>query len=579
MLINQVQAYLPPITFEQPGYVSGSTVGLAPGSGWSLISGNASVSPIGTGASGGQALKLENNPQQEPLLKREVNWDISQKVAFIDLKIKPAADPQGSLASFYANGTQLAFQVPTGGNTGEIWVYNGSAGIANTAQWAKTVGTFTLNGNGLTASDYTRITLRHDYQRNVWDLFINSKLAAANLAFEGRGANLQNIELYGSKVGDTLIDDLSADPNNMLFPDADKDGLPDAWETANGSNPNLYDRDALKLGTNSSFLDLYLNSLWSGGLNASNPLPAQGTIPPITILGGHQPVTSLKGSLSVGGDGSSSYTMPIDIPKGTAGMEPKISLNYSSSGGNGIAGLGWSIGGLQSITRGTATAAKDGFAGTMNFDTNDRFFFNGERLVCVAGNYGEQNSEYRTEIDSFARITLKGGNQNSSAAWWQVETKAGLIIELGNTSDSKVSVPTVNAPITWDVSKVSDTVGNYYLVKWTDTRAADNSTLDNRRLDKISYTGTTSSAPYCDIAFQYETRPDTSFAYTPKGLKMTNTLRLKSVAVKTDSLVNHSYVLNYERSNQSSRSLLKYVFKQQPDGSTTNPTVFDWAGP
>jgi hypothetical protein len=57
---------------------------------------------------------------------------------------------------------------------------------------------------------------------------------------------------------------------------------------------------------------------------------------------------------------------------------------------------------------------------------------------------------------------LKGGNQNSAASWWQLETKAGLVIEMGNTADSKIFAPDVNAPVVWDVCKVSDTLGNYY---------------------------------------------------------------------------------------------------------------------
>ncbi len=578
ILISQLQAYLPPISFESPQYYSGQSVGTVQGSGWSLLSGNASVTPLGNGVGGGQALKLEANAAQEPLLVRDLDWNIAEKVAFIDLQIKPAADPEGSLASFHSNGTQLAFQVSAGGSVGSIWVYNGSSGQANPAQWAKTVGTFALAANGVTAAGYSRITLRHDYQRNIWDLFIDGKMAAANLAFEGRGANLENIELYGSRVGDTLIDNLTVDPTNTMFPDSDKDGLPNAWESANGSNPNLYDRDLINPSTGKSYLDGYMNSLWLGGLNGSAPLPPQGSIPPVTILGSHQPVTSLKGSMSVGGDGAMTYSMPIDIPKGTAGMEPKISLNYSSNSGNGIAGVGWSIGGLQSITRGAATPAKDGFAGTVNFDGEDRFFFNGERLICVAGIYGKQNSEYRTEIDSFSRITLKGGDQNQPGSWWCVETKAGLIIELGNTANSKIYAPDVSAPVTWDVSKVSDTLGNYYSINWTDTRTADHLKVDNRRLDYIAYTGTASRAPYCRLDFIYEARPDKSFAYSPQGTRMENTMRLNSIRVSTNNNTNHTYLLQYESSVQTSRSLLKSVMRQHSDGSTVNPTVFTWGG-
>jgi len=578
LLVNQIHAYMPQIGFEAPDYTSGSIVGEVQGAGWDLLAGSASVSPAGTGFGGGQALKLEVNPNQEALVKRSVDWNLAEKVAFIDLRIKPAADPEGSYASFYANGTQIAFQVPMGGQAGEIWVYNGNGGTTNASQWAKTVGTFALASNGLTASGYTRITLRHDYQRNIWDLFIGGKLAAANLVFEGRGANLEEIELYGSKVGDTLIDELSALTTNMLFADTDKDGIPDDWEIANGSNPNLYDRETIKPGTGKSYLDHYMDSLWLGGLNGNSALPAQGSIPPLTIIGSHQPVTSLKGSMSVAGDGAMTYSIPIDIPKGTAGMEPKISLNYSSNSANGIAGVGWSIGGLQSITRGVATHAKDGFAGTINFNGEDRFFFNGERLVCIAGIYGMQNSEYRTEIDSFARITLKGGDQNNAASWWQVETKAGLIIELGNSADSKIIAPTVGAPLVWDASRVSDTVGNYYTLHWADTRTMDHLQLDNRRLSHIAYTGSTLHAPYCRIDFGYEARPDTSFAYSPHGTRMENSLRLGSIKASTDNQTNHTYLLNYDPSAQSSRSLLKSVFRQQADGSTINPTVFSWDG-
>jgi RHS repeat-associated protein len=576
---NQLMAYLPPITFESPTYNPGDPLGLNHGTGWSILSGNASVSANGEGVGGGQALKLQANPTQEPLLVRDIDWDAAQSIAFIDLKLKPAADPEGSLASFHSNGTQLAFQVPVGANTGNVWVYNGSSGATNPAQWAKTVGTFALAANGLTASDYTRITLRHDYQRNIWDLFIGGKLAAANLAFEGRGANLENIELYGSKVGDTLIDDLTVDPSNTMFPDADKDGLPDIWETANGSNPNLYDRDNIKPGTGKSFLDHYMDSLWLGGLNGNAPLPPQGSIPPVTILGTHQPVTSLKGSMSVGGDGAMTYSMPIDIPKGTAGMEPKISLNYSSGAGNGIAGVGWSLSGFQSITRGPASFQKDGFEGAVRFDGDDRFFFNGEKLICVAGTYGQQNSEYRTEIDSFARIILKGGNQNSTSSWWQVETKAGLIIEIGNSNNSKIVSPLHAAPISWDVSKVSDTSGNYYLVNWAGQASHTTNDVMDRRVTSVNYTGNGSGLmPYCSMDFTYENRPDKTFAYHSCGVRYETNSRLKEIAVKTGSYTNHTYFLNYQTSAQTGRSVLASMFRQHAGGYTTTPTVFTWQG-
>jgi hypothetical protein len=272
----------------------------------------------------------------------------------------------------------------------------------------------------------------------------------------------------------------------MLFPDADKDGLPDAWEIANGSNPNVYDRDSIKAGTGTSFLDLYMASLWPApGVNGSSPILPSGGIPPLTIdsEAPHQAVGALKGSLAVGADGAATYSIPIEIPKGTAGMEPKLSLGYSSSSGNGIAGLGWNIGGLQRITRGNSSAAKDGSHVPVGFGNQDRFFLDGERLVCISGTYGAAGSEYRTELDSYARITAVGAGPQ----YWQIQTKAGLVVKLGETLDSKLAV--TPGTLAWCVNRVEDTLGNYYSVEYARDLPTTEFDFVNHRVSKLKYTG------------------------------------------------------------------------------------------
>jgi len=42
----------------------------------------------------------------------------------------------------------------------------------------------------------------------------------------------------------------------------------------------------------------------------------------------------INGELSVGG-GVASYSVPVAVPPGVAGMEPTLSFNYSSQGGGG----------------------------------------------------------------------------------------------------------------------------------------------------------------------------------------------------------------------------------------------------
>ena len=584
MLGSSVFAYLPPISFEGTEFVPMTLVHHQSGgkyAGWELIDGTARVSGVGDGFNGGKALEIPADPLVQAHIRREIPWETNEPIAFIDLRVKPAANPEGSEAGFYANGSQFAFQKSSGGTTGEIWVYDGNDGAVDSAndpeEWLEAPASFVLDSAGTSSADYIRITMRQDEIREVWDLFVNGQLAAANLRFDGREELLDAIHFFGGgqNAGDTLIDDLSADPDNMLFPDNDKDGLPNDWETANGSDPNLYDRDNIS-PNGKSWLERYVDSLWTAGKGAYGG-PGQGSngggsIPPLNILELHEPVGALKGSLSVAGDGSASYTIPVDVPKGTAGMEPQISLNYSSNMPNGIAGLGWTVSGLQQITRGAATLQKDGFVDGVDFDGNDRFFFNGERLVCVAGTYGASGSEYRTEIDSFARITAIG-TSGSGPLSWKVETKAGLVLSLGASSNSRVMVGTKGV-LSWSVDKVEDTVGNYYAVSYESSPPIRTGEVRNYRVARIDYTGSATLAPYASISFEFEARPDVQSFYTA-GLRQSFDERLKAIRVETGSYWNHSYELSYVSSEQTGRSLLTAVRKKGPSGSIPE-TTFRW---
>lgn len=76
--------------------------------------------------------------------------------------------------------------------------------------------------------------------------------------------------------------------------------------------------------------------------------------------------------------------MPIVVTPGTAGMQPKLSINYSSQGGNGPLGVGFSLSGLSTISRVGRTVAQDGVKGGVNFDANDRFVLDGQKKPRLA---------------------------------------------------------------------------------------------------------------------------------------------------------------------------------------------------
>ena len=119
-------------------------------------------------------------------------------------------------------------------------------------------------------------------------------------------------------------------------------------------------------------------------------------------------VMSIPGTFDVSPNGAATYSIPITVPPGTAGMVPKLSLEYGSDRGNGIVGLGWSLSGLPAITRCPRTLAHDGVHGGVNHDANDRFCVDGQRLVAISGTYGADGTEYRTEIERFTRIVSRG---------------------------------------------------------------------------------------------------------------------------------------------------------------------------
>ncbi len=74
---------------------------------------------------------------------------------------------------------------------------------------------------------------------------------------------------------------------------------------------------------------------------------------PVSLLGElpvHDPTLGrTAGSGGVSG-GAATYDIPIVVPPGRRGMQPSLSLGYSSRAGNGVAGMGWSSSGSGAAT-------------------------------------------------------------------------------------------------------------------------------------------------------------------------------------------------------------------------------------
>ena len=332
--------------------------------------------------------------------------------------------------------------------------------------------------------------------------------------------------------------------------DSDGDGLPDAWELAHGLDSNKSDAsdDPDRDG---------LNNLQEYLLNSD---PKKSDL-----------VGSLPGTAEVSSSGAGTYSLPIALPPGTAGMQPSLSLSYSSQGGNGLLGVRFALGGLSAISRCPKSIAQDGEPGGVGFDKNDRFSLDGQRLVLVSGIYGGDGAEYRTELESFSRIHSYGG-AGTGPARFVVETRSGQIIDYGATADSRIEAQGRSEVLVWTLSSITDRRHN--VVNFTyfeDTEHGEYYPL------RIEYGGNRSAhmANYVAVNFNYQDRPDVIWSRVAGSITKISR-RLSGIQTSVDGKPVLDYRLHYDAGHRTGRSRLTGVQECDSNGACLPATTFAW---
>ncbi len=303
----------------------------------------------------------------------------------------------------------------------------------------------------------------------------------------------------------------------------------------------------------------------------------------------------VNGTFRVDESGAATYAYPITTLPGTGGVAPKISLNYNSNSGNGLVGVGWNISGISTITRCRKTKETDSvdgstnfLDGSINFDANDEYCLDGQRLILREGNRtsGSGPWKFRTEIDSFAQVTATGGTF-AAPTQFTVERKDGSTSTYGATNDSKLELaaadsgsPIVGKVMTYAINKYSDKANNYILFDYTEINGL-------QRLAAVRYTGHENSspthAPYAKLQFNYEARVDTAGNTTQTdarthyafGGKVVTDVRLKSIDSIDGSTVVRTTKLSYAPFGRSPLSRLEFI--QECSAGTCLPAIqFKW---
>ncbi len=307
---------------------------------------------------------------------------------------------------------------------------------------------------------------------------------------------------------------------------------------------------AVKVGSGNSGTEFIAFGSGGSGSTSSHFTPV--TSPSVTA-GQTIPGGAVPGQVDVTNNGALTYSIPISVAKGGAGMAPSLALSYSSSAGNGIAGIGWDVNAIEMITDCAQVFALDN-----QVNPTGRYCLNGQRLSHVSGN------EYRTEAETFSRII-------KSASQWQVFYKSGEVATFGG---SGYQLARENGRNTWLLKMVQDRIA-YNKGSTTENIRQYHYSIDETMgeilLNRISYPG-----GY--VNFVYGDRTDAQYGYdlgyTTAQTKLLG--RIESYA--EGDLLLGSTILGYEENPSEKTGFMRLANVQQcgSDGSCVEKTTFAW---
>ena len=256
--------------------------------------------------------------------------------------------------------------------------------------------------------------------------------------------------------------------------------------------------------------------------------------------------------------GSYQYSIPIVTPKGRNGVEPKLSINYNSSGGSSWVGAGWSVH-LGAIVRST----KKG----IDYSSNDyvlRLGGNTTELVKITSNeFGYTVNEYREKNQTgFYRIRLE------SNGGWEVTDKKGVHYYFGTSTASRQYGVSLEETYSWQLESIVDTNGNTMTV----TYVKDQGQIYPSQINYTSNAGL--YAPYL-VDFILEDAQGFATSYV-SGFKIVEAKRLKTIHVqgRTSGAASpqtiRAYALSYELNPKTNLDQLKTVTPYGKDASVNS---------
>lgn len=283
---------------------------------------------------------------------------------------------------------------------------------------------------------------------------------------------------------------------------------------------------------------------------------------------------------SVTPQGAFAYSIPLTLPAGRGGLEPKLSLTYSSMAGNGLAGIGWTLEGVPAIQRAQGTRG-------IQYDGADTYAANFAGWGTAADPRSELvqsgDGAWRTRVDDFADYR-SAGTCGDGPCSWSMRDGHGTTYTFGDPTMTAPPPPPnartgATSPALWEIdngvsaqrgifvwslSKVVDVHGNTMTIQYVDPSKTGQQLVPSR----IVYSAhATQQTPTREVRFSYEARPDP----TPPPYWFDH--RLSGVDVLYAGSLVRRYVLAYTSGIMSGRSRLFSVQMLGSDGVTALPPI------
>ncbi|RXR17339.1 hypothetical protein EQG63_11155 [Flavobacterium amnicola] len=242
-----------------------------------------------------------------------------------------------------------------------------------------------------------------------------------------------------------------------------------------------------------------------------------------------------QGKLEISTTGQAIYNIPIAMPASLQDVAPQINLIYASGQFGGIAGQGWNINSISTISRIGTRLDIDGFIDGVDYDDNDKLALDGQRLLLVSGTYWADGSIYQTEIKSNFRIELNGTGENIH-----------FIITAPDGAKSWYGLNGAKDLNAYYISRFEDTNGNFINYKYLAVN-----TYNSLYIDEINFSANTNglNTPLNTIKFGYKNalRKEKSFI---KGQQITKTLILDEIKVASGNSLFRKYKLTHTYDQQ-----------------------------